>query len=139
MTNTEPCELHEMIGCQVCYPRPDPPADPDSRSFVARYPAASARAATCPSTPARAGSCFGRAAPAGTASTRGAPDGERETVEDAVSGLRTAGSRRVHGREHVVPGESGPPQREGPAVPEVGGDRRPPGRSANARGGDRDR
>lgn len=37
LTNLEPCPKHEMIGCQVCAPRPAPEPEPDSRPFRARY------------------------------------------------------------------------------------------------------
>ena len=37
MTLTEECELHEMLGCAICNPRPAPPPVSDSRPFVARY------------------------------------------------------------------------------------------------------
>ena len=36
MTITEECELHEMIGCRICNPKPEYD-EPDSRPFPARY------------------------------------------------------------------------------------------------------
>lgn len=37
MSLTEECAKHEMIGCQVCNPRPVPEPLLDSRAFLARY------------------------------------------------------------------------------------------------------